>query len=166
MRAAAAGGPRARLLRWLARRARSEREIRDRLAQWGTEPDLIDELVKEFTRRGLIDDRALAEQICDWHRRHDPVGPRRLRVLLLRRGLDPACAEAALAPGLDLDDQRELVERLVAKRLPGLQSLAPATRARRLVDYLRRRGFDDSLLREVQFSLMTDSADPEEFEVR
>ena len=153
---AAAGDPRARLLRWLAQRDRSEREMRERLRQWGVEGSRIEALIQELAARGLVDDRALAARICDWTCRHDPQGPRRLRLLLARRGIPHDLAEEALAPYADLARQDELAQQWLARRLPALQGLAPAVRARRVNAALSRRGFAASLVMKITRSLLAE----------
>jgi len=150
----AAGDPRARLLGWLARRDRSEREIRTRLAAWGTDPESIVAIVEEFSARGLIDDRALAEKVCDWHSRRDPMGPRRLRMRLEARGIPAEIATEAVQPLRDRERQRELAQRLLDKRLPASASLEPERRVRRLAAYLGRRGFDEAIVRELLLPLL------------
>ena len=159
----AAGSPKARVLRWLARRDRSEREIRARLSEWEVPADEADALLEELLSRGYVNDAVLAEKICDWHRRHDPMGPYRLRDRLRRRGIPDGHADAALAPFREPELQRELAARLVEKRLPALAGLPSATRWRRLCDYLNRRGFDAGVVRELTDPILAEAeADAEE----
>ncbi|MBN2171169.1 MAG: RecX family transcriptional regulator [Candidatus Krumholzibacteriota bacterium] len=144
---AADSDPRARVLRWLARRDRSERELRERLAAWGVPAAEGEAILGELKERGLVDDAALAGRIRDWHCRHDPVGPRGLRERLRRRGLPDDLAAAACAPLRDADIQRELADAVLRRRLPALRALDPARRRRRLAAHLERRGFDGDLIR-------------------
>ncbi len=144
----AAGSPKARILRWLAMRDRSEREIRARLDEWEVDETEAEKLIDFLRERGFMDDAALADKICDWHRRHDPLGPYRLKERLRKRGIASGQAETALAPFRELELQRELLGELVTKRLPRLAGLPATTRWRRLGDYLGRRGFDSGLIRE------------------
>lgn len=139
----------ARMLGWLARRDRSEAEIRARLAQWGVAEEEAAAVLDHLLARGLMDDAALAERICDWHRRHDPLGPLGLRLKLRQRGIPDEESEPALAPYFERELQRELAERVLARREPALAGRPPATRWRRQVDALRRRGFDADLIREL-----------------
>jgi len=130
-----------RVLRWLAARDRSEREIRARLSQWGLPPAEAEAVLVTLRARGLVNDAALAERLCDWHDRHDPLGPLRLRERLARRGIAAANGEAAVAARAGEERQLELAEALLARRWPGLAGLAPALGRRRLHDLLARRGF-------------------------
>ncbi len=159
-----AGGLRARLMRWLARRDRSEREIRERLATWGGEAEEIESIVTEFEERGLIDDTTLADKICDWHRRRDPLGPRRLRARLQSRGIASDLAEAAAAPHGDEEVQRDLIAQIKLKRLPAIFNLAPVKRRQRLRDHLLRRGFDPWLVDDATRELSREDATLEDFQ--
>ncbi len=153
----ATGSPKARILRWLAGRDRSEREIRARLSEWEVPEGEADALLEDLLRRGYVNDAALAEKICDWHRRHDPMGPHKLRDRMRRRGIPEEHAAAALAPFHEQDLQRELATRLVDKRLPSLAGLPSATRWRRLCDYLNRRGFDAAVVRELTDPILAEA---------
>lgn len=141
--------PLARALRWLARRDRSEREVRARLAEWGTPATDAEDVIQHLHERGYLNDAALAERLCDWHDRHDPLGPLRLRRRLEQRGIDAADAAAALAGRDDPERQRALAEGLAARREGALASLPALARWRRLHDYLARRGFDAAIVREL-----------------
>jgi len=146
---AAGSDPRARVLRWLARRDRSERELRERLAAWGVPAGEGEAILDELRGRGLMDDAALAERIRDWHCRHDPVGPRGLRERLRRRGLPDDLAAAACAPLRDGEFQRELADAVLRRRLPALRGLDPLRRRRRLAAHLERRGFDGAVIHDA-----------------
>lgn len=167
---AAAGSrqtPLARVLRWLARRDRSEREIRARLSEWGVPGEEAEAILATLAARGYMDDAALALRLCDWHRRHDPLGPRRLRERLRQRGIPEPEAERALAPFWEIETQRELAAGLLERRLPALTALPALKRWRRLCDYLNRRGFDADLVRELTDPLLAAGKDdPQDLEGR
>jgi len=156
--------PFARVLDWLARRDRSEREVRDKLREWGTDDEEAGAVLDQLLDRGLVDDRAFAQKLADWHVRHDPMGPSRLLHEMRRRGLPPELADEAVAPLRDPERQRELALGLVRKRLPSLLPLAPEARVRRLSGYLARRGFAESLVREMCHPLLREDLSPEDYE--
>ena len=155
---------RARLLRWLGMRDRSEREIRDRLAQWGGDAEAVDQLVLEFAERGIVNDALLADKICDWHRRHDPLGPLRLMNGLRKRGIAGDLAEAAVEPYRDEELQREFMAQIRLRRLPALLSLEPERRRQRLRDHLMRRGFSPRLVDEATRDLSRPDQTTEEYD--
>ncbi len=156
--------PYARVLDWLARRDRSEREVRDKLREWGTESEEADAILVNLIDKGLVDDRAFAQKLASWHERHDPVGPPRLVRKMRQRGVPSEFIDEAVEPLRDLDLQRELARRLVLKRLPSLLPLAPEARLRRLSGYLARRGFAQSLVRELCHPLLREDLSLEDYE--
>jgi len=156
--------PYARVLDWLARRDRSEREIRDKLREWGTDAEEAEGILDNLIAKGLVDDRAFAQKLASYHERHDPLGPPRLMQKMRRRGLPDEFAAEATEPLRDIDRQRELAKGLVRKRLPSLLSLSPEARVRRLTGYLARRGFAASLIRELCHPLLREDLSLEDDE--
>ena len=156
--------PLARALDWLARRDRSERELRDRLRQWGADPEEVEAVMAHLSERGLVDDRAFADKLRDWHCRHDPVGPLRLTQKLRQRGVEGETAAAAAEPLRDLDVQRDLARGLLLKRLPALLALRPEARARRMRGYLARRGFAEAVVRELCHPLLREDLSLEDYD--
>jgi regulatory protein len=156
--------PYARVLDWLARRDRSEREVRDKLREWGTAIEDAESILSKLTDKGLVDDRAFALKLAGYHDRHDPVGPPKLIQKMRKRGLDGDLAVEAAEPLRDLDYQRELALGLVLKRLPSLLPLAPEVRYRRLTGYLARRGFTSSVIGELCHPLLREDLSLEDYE--
>jgi len=156
--------PYARVLDWLARRDRSEREIRDKLRDWGVDIEETGVILAKLIDKGLVDDRAFAQKLASYHQRHDPVGPHRLLRKLRQRGVASDLASEAVEALRDLDLQRELALRLVLRRLPSLLPLAPEARVRRLSAYLARRGFAPSLVRELCHPLLREDLSLEDYE--
>lgn len=101
----------------------------------------------DLTARGYLDDAAFARH---WVETRAPrgYGARRLRAELLARGVATAVADAALltlAPEAALERARAAGRR----RLPALRRGRPERMAPRLWDYLRRRGYPDSVVARV-----------------
>ncbi len=156
--------PYARVLDWLARRDRSEREVCDRLREWETDVEDAASILEKLIAKGLVDDRAFALKLASYHERHDPVGAPRLIQKMRKRGLDADLAVETAEPLRDPDRQRELALGLVLKRLPSLLPLAPEARYRRLTGYLARRGFAASVIRELCYPLLRENLSLEDYE--
>jgi len=75
------------------------------------------------------------------------LGARRLRAELRARGVDRDLVEAALTGVAEVEETRARL--LAARRLPALAGQRPDRVARRLHDYLLRRGFRGSVARRV-----------------
>lgn len=121
----------------LARRPRSEREIRRKLAQRKTGATVIDETIARLRAVRLIDDAEFARSWTESRDRTSPRG-RRLVVQELRTaGVDTAVAtEAASA----IDDE-DAAYRLAAGRVRSLARLDYVAFRARLGGFLQRRGF-------------------------
>ena len=124
-------------LRLLSYRPRSEAELRARLEQRGFAPAGVEDVISRLRQQGLVDDAAFARF---WVENRESFRPRSrsLAALELRRkGIAGEVAAAAVAGENDEDGAYRAARRRV-------RVLAGAGRdefRRRLVDYLRRRGF-------------------------
>lgn len=129
----------------LGRRARSEREVRDRLRMRRFEAAVIDETIAKLRARGFLDDARFARSWAESRDEHSPRGRRLVAQELRAHGVDAATAAAATE---DISDV-EAAYRVGSKRAGSLAGLArPAFRAR-LAGFLQRRGFGWDVVRET-----------------
>lgn len=136
-------------LRFLAHRARSEQELRQRLTDKGFAQGLIEDLLSELRGNGLVDDEAFAREWVRQRRGQRGKSRGALRQELKAKGISSAIVEAVLA---DVDDGDEkTLARQVAHRQARRITQAPTSPAehakllRRLVGALARRGFPQGL---------------------
>jgi regulatory protein len=147
-------------LRLLARRARTQAEIRAGLARRGFESGVADDTIARLERAGLIDDAAVADAVVrDAGRRL--LGSRRVAVQLAKRGVPKELRGAAVAASgaADVEAARELLRR----RFPGGP---PADRraAARALRTLVARGFTSSVARRalgIDFDVDSDAREHE-----
>jgi regulatory protein len=121
----------------LARRPRSEREIRRRLAQRKHDAVLIDQTVQLLRDRRLIDDAEFARSWAESRDRGSPRGRRMIAAELRAHGVDQAVATEAVAPL----DEADGAYRVAAKRARSLASCDDRAFRDRLGSTLQRRGF-------------------------
>ncbi|MGI8926710.1 MAG: regulatory protein RecX [Tepidiformaceae bacterium] len=98
-------------LRLLSHRARSEREIRQRLAQRGVIPDAVEAEVRRLREAGLVDDEKFARAWVEDRRQSAPRGRRMLRYELLSRGIATESIDQATEGVDDLETARALALR-------------------------------------------------------
>ena len=122
----------------LSSRARSENEMRTRLAMRGFDPAAIDDEVGRLRASGLLDDQKFAEAWVEDRRRVSPRGRRMLRYELLGRGIEPSAAEQ-VTDGIDDGETALLLARRRARKAP--RGSYEAFYAK-VGGFLRRRGFD------------------------
>ena len=137
-------------LRALARRAFARRELRLRLMQRQHPPAAADAALARLAAQGLIDDAAFARQFAAARARRGR-GPARLVADLLAHGVDRRMAEEAIRVALAEEGiDPALVARQVAERRAAQLAGVPSSiRQRRLLAYLKRRGFEGPDIRQV-----------------
>lgn len=131
-------------LRMLGRRALSVQELTDRLQRRGVSPQAAGQAAERLIAEGGLDDSAYARAYVHDRLLFHPVGRRRLRIELLRRGIAAAEVEAALA-AVDQDKEEELARSLLARTRPP----SSPEEDRRLRARLLRRGFSPDTVRRV-----------------
>ena len=133
--------------RLLARRARSEKELRDKLREKKIEGDLINRVVSRLFELNYLDDEAFSRQ---WVR-HLAVdrlsGNRRIEASLREKGISKDLGERVIAEIRGEFPESEALAKLIRRKLKGGQ---PDVRERRsLAQYLLGRGFAPDLIFET-----------------
>ena len=128
------------LLDQLTGRARSRRELADKLKQRALSEEIATRLLDRFEELGLVDDAAFAQAWVSGRHTAKGLAPRALAQELRRKGVDDEVAREALEL-IDSDDQEEAARALVRKKLRSLTRFDDATRTRRLVGMLARKGY-------------------------
>lgn len=140
---------RKRALGLLDQRARSREELRGRLIEAEFEPQLVDEVLDDLARTGLLNDSTFA---AEWVRQRAARRGKSTRALdreLREKGV--AAADRADALAQITDEDEEATARAVAEKAARKVKAAPADRAeydkhlRRIVGALARRGFGQGM---------------------
>ena len=137
-------------LDYIAYQARTEQEVRRKLARKGFPEPVVDEAVARMHELGYLDDAAYARAYARGRLAGRGHGPQRIRADLLRRGVAPKTIDAVLDELVERDDLREAALRHGRKRWLRLAAEPdPYKRRKKLSDFLVRRGYDYDLVREV-----------------
>ena len=126
-------------LRLLSHRARSEQEMRTRLAMRGIPPDVVEAEIERLREAGLLDDAQFANAWVEERRRTSPRSRQLLRFELLGKGIAPETADLATRDVEDLPTAIELARKRARTTGSGEDETAFL---QRIVEFLRRRGFD------------------------
>jgi len=132
------------LLDQLTGRARSRKELADRLAAKNVPDELATALLDRFEEVGLIDDEAFARLWIADRQRSKGLASRALSQELRRKGVDDEVVREALdevEPGAEEAAARALVR----KKLRTLTRVDDTTATRRLVGMLARKGYPSGL---------------------
>ena len=137
-------GQRAReaLFRLLAVRARSASELCQRLRQKRFAPELIDRVIADLQAKGYQSDEEFARLYAREKWTNSGWGPARVRRELRVKGIAPELADQVVDETYADADLAEAVLPFAQKRWRSTAGLSLATRRRRLVSFLQRRGYD------------------------
>lgn len=139
-------------LRLLAIRARSRREIETALAEMDVIPGVRAGILEELREAGLVDDERFARDYTGSRAEIKHLGPHRIKFELGKLGVSRSIVDRALEETFPAGRQEELA-RAVARRKLG--SRTPDEKSvRRLIDLLRRRGFDYGVINGVAYELL------------
>jgi len=130
----------------LARRAFSRGELRNRLAKAGRDHE-IEAVLDRLEQLNLLNDADYAYNFALCRTRDEGWGPAKVRDSLLRRGVSPETAAAAMQRVGDETDARAALTQYLRKHCAKTGAPSGPVAVRRLVLHLRRRGFDDDAIR-------------------
>lgn len=149
---------RAIVLKQLAGAPRTRRQLADKLAQRGCEPQVAREVLDRLQEVGLVNDRDFAETYVRSRQESRGLGRRALAGELRHKGVADDVVREVLE-GMDADQEREQARALVAKKLRTLHGLEAQVQARRLAGMLARKGYAAPLAWSVIREAITDSPD-------
>ncbi len=138
-----------RALHYLGYRARSEREVADRLRRYGYGEETVGEVLGRLRELGYLDDEEFARlKAREKARRY---GPRRVSIELLRSGVSRELAEGTVEEEFARTDEREAAEKAAARRYNkrGACDAEAEAEARRVYGFLMRRGYSAEVCAEV-----------------
>lgn len=137
-----------RAVGYLAARARSKREIEQKLLQAGYRPCTVEMVIYKLQRENLLDDADFARQWVESRANHK-LGRTRIAQELRRKGISSEEAEEALS-AIDDEDQLTgaiaLAEKAAARIKPG-EDIRKASN--RIAGMLARRGYSWDIVQEA-----------------
>ncbi|MGN1098060.1 MAG: regulatory protein RecX [Clostridia bacterium] len=129
---------RERAIKIVALKDRTEKELRDKLAEKGYSDEEIDDAVEFMKSYNYINDESYAEKYVADGINLRGHGPRRIKTELLRRGISRDIAEAALE-NIEAEP-RERLEEIMERRFAAADLGNPKER-NRIFGYFARRGY-------------------------
>ena len=142
-------------LRFLSYRARSEKEVRDRLHKAGVGDETVESVLDDLKQAKLLDDRQFVIAFVHDKMTLRPVGPLLIRQELFKLGIRDALIDLAIEEAFREKTQVAVALELLIKRYPQVKQLDWLKAKKRLVDFLCRRGFKWEVIKEAfeQFKL-------------
>lgn len=127
-------------VRLLARKARSNGELRRELMQLGHDHGEVEAVLLEFETSLYLDDLGLARVVCESLRERKRASRSQIRMKLRERLIPDGVIEEVLS-GLDDDEEFALLRTAAEDRAKKLNGLDRQTAERRLLGFLARRGW-------------------------
>lgn len=116
------------------------KDVTDRLVTKGFDEEVVSDTIERLKRERFLNDERFAERYVESLRRSRGHGTTRLRLDLIRKGVDPTLA--ASASTVDSATERKQAMELAIKRASRFSADIPRqTAIRRLAGYLGRKGF-------------------------
>ncbi len=137
-----------KVLNYLNYRARSIKEIREKLREKEIPADIIDEVIEDFTRVGLLDDENFAASFVRSRMVKKQVSKRYLLMELKDKGIPEEKAQLIIDDNYGEQSEYQVAHQLLRKKL-GKKNLSDSKIKKRVTDFLHRRGFDWELIWEV-----------------
>jgi regulatory protein len=137
-------------LTYISYKARTEQEVRRKLARKEFDEVVADRTVARLYEIGYLDDGSYARSFVEGRFRNKGYGPQRLRRDLQKRGVAARHIDAALAEVLEDEEVLDAARAHAEKRWARLaRESDPYKRRKKLTDYLLRRGFAYETIRRV-----------------
>lgn len=143
----------------LARRERSEMEIRIALRKKGFDAETIAVVTAFLKERRLLSDSRFAEAYATDAAAHRGYSSRAIRRHLRGRGVDAETASAATAASPEEEEAR--ARAVAIKRARALAGKPPEVAFRRLVGFLGRRGYPGHLANKLARELTGTAEEPD-----
>ncbi len=140
---------------YLAYRPRSEWEIRERLRGKRVAEKVIEEVVANLGRAGLLDDLAFVRYWVENRERFRPRSRAMLRYELCRKGV----AQEVISQVLIEVDEEASARRAAERQAPKYAHLDDGRFRERMTQFLRRRGFTYDVVRQVVDLWLQEKAD-------
>ena len=141
---------RVKAMHYLALKARTEHEVRQKLLRQGFSDTVVESVVERLHERGYLDDEAYARSFVQGRFNNKGYGPQRIRNDLRRRGVAGALIEAALEQSMNEADTLSAARQHAEKRWEHLsRETDPRKRRKKLSDFLLRRGYTYDTVRRV-----------------
>ncbi|HEY7034173.1 MAG TPA: RecX family transcriptional regulator [Thermomicrobiales bacterium] len=141
----------------LARRPRSEREVRDRLKRKGFPPETVEAAVAKLEGWRYLDDEAFARYWVENREANRPRGRRLLEQELRLKGVDRETIRQTI-DDTELDEASTALQ-IGRTKLRTYGNLDPAVARRRLGAFLVRRGYGYDVVRPVLDQLFGEQDD-------
>lgn len=130
----------------LSRRDHSRKELYTKSIRKGFEASYLNDILDELQQKNYINDQAFAEKFVHDKFEFRDWGPYKLRSELAKKGIYGSDADRAIDKVLKKEDIRESMFDLIMKKKSRYQREDADKRAKKIFDFLRRKGYDAGII--------------------
>ncbi len=136
-------------LRLISYRARSEKELRQRIRQKGMNSAASESVIQDFKRMKLIDDEDFARRFVHDLICRKPAGEFLLRSELLKKGVNKEIIDKVMADTFSENDPVKLARSCMRQWLSRHPRTADKEKRSKIARFLFQRGFSRSVIEEI-----------------
>ncbi len=136
-------------LKYLARKARSEKEIINYLIQKGFDQTSIEDTLRYLVNFDYINDKKLALSYAEYRKNFKKEGKLRIERELTLRGLSIKNTSYALATLFQEKEEQDQAQSFAEKLLNQTSIQEPEKLKRKLINKLKRKGYCDNIVLSV-----------------
>ncbi|MBU1000224.1 RecX family transcriptional regulator [Patescibacteria group bacterium] len=146
------------MYRWFSLRQHSEKEVRDyfKTKNWKLkikkkEPIsnlVVEALIENLKKKNIINDLEFARVWIDARRRKQK-GIRAIKIELFQKGISKEIIEEIISNQALVVKEEELAQKALEKKVRVWKNLEPQKFKKKAYDFLRRRGFEYDVIKEV-----------------
>lgn len=140
-------------LGYLSKSPKTIRQMKEYLADKGYDATIIEKVVARLLSFNYLDDRAFAQQFIESRIRYKPKSVFALGFELCKKGISPALAKELLTAYKD----EELALKAVETKMQSWNRLDEYECRKKMMNYLRYRGFDYSVYQTVWQKIQAES---------
>lgn len=132
-------------LGYLSKSPKTIRQMKEYLANKGYDANIIEQVIVQLSNFNYLDDKTFARQFIESRIRYKPKSVFALGFELRKKGIDPTLAKELLTAYKD----EELALKAVENKKQAWHRLDESERRKKMMNYLRYRGFDYSVCQTV-----------------
>jgi len=136
-------------LKFLARRPRSEREVKDYLKKKKVPDEQIEMILSKLREQKFVNDYEFATWWIEQRTRFRPKGRRVIEIELQQKGISREIVKELRIKNHESrgSDEKELARNLIQKRIAKYKELSRQELYQKLGGFLARRGFDLDIIK-------------------
>lgn len=130
-------------------RQRSEGEVRNYFRTKKFSQMVIDAVVENLKKKGMINDLEFAKAWVQSRRQSKKKGIRAIKAELFQKGIEKEIAEEALSVKREGESEEELAKQALEKKMKVWRNLDPQKLKQKTTEFLLRRGFEYDMIKET-----------------